>query len=77
MSTYTQLQALQAVGITIRRANHCEETITEYGEQLQWVIDLGGQRQARHIYRTKAEAIADALDMIEPLRKLYGLPQED
>ena len=57
---YTRLQALEAQGIHIRRANHAEQTLNEYGEKLLWVIDLGGQRQARKAFRTKAEAVEAA-----------------
>jgi hypothetical protein len=59
-SLYRWEQTLRANGITVRRANHSEETVNEYGERLAWVVDLGGQRQARTAYRTKAEALAKA-----------------
>ena len=59
-STYTREKALQAQGITVRRANHFEQKTNEYGEKLRWVVDLGGNRQARLAYRTKALALAAA-----------------
>ena len=40
--------------------DHAEQTLNEYGERLVWVIDLGGQQQARKAFRTKAEALAAA-----------------
>jgi hypothetical protein len=59
-SMYKREQALKAQGMNVRRANHAEQTVNEYGDKLTWVVDLGGQRQARQAYRTKAEALAAA-----------------
>lgn len=59
-SLYKREQALTALGITIRRANHFEETRNEYGDKLIWVVDLGGNRQATSAYKTKMEALVAA-----------------
>jgi hypothetical protein len=56
---YKRLQALEAQGLTIRRANHFEQRINEYGEKLIWVINRGEQ-QALKAYRTKRETIQAA-----------------
>jgi hypothetical protein len=52
-------KALKAKGITVRRANHFEQTINEYGEKLIWVIDRG-EFQALKAYRTKEDALKAA-----------------
>ena len=59
-SLYRRIAALKAHGIEIRRANHFEQTVNEYGEKLTWVIDGGAHRQALRAFRTKAEAVAAA-----------------
>lgn len=59
-TAYKREQALATHGILVRRANHFEAMTNEYGDKLRWVIDLGGERQALHAYRTKKEAIAAA-----------------
>jgi hypothetical protein len=59
-SIYQCEKALRAQGITVRRANHCEQTINEYGEKLIWVVDRGGNRHPRIAYRTKAQALEAA-----------------
>ena len=59
-SLYKREQALQAKGITVRQAKRFERTVNEYGEKLTWVVDLGGHRQARTVYRTKEEALKAA-----------------
>ena len=59
-SIYAREQALQSKGIVVRRANHFETTTNEYGEKLTWVVDLGGNHQARTPYATKAQALCAA-----------------
>ena len=60
---YKREQALKAQGLTVRRANHFEHTINEYGEKLAWVIDRGAF-QALRAYRTKVEAMEAAESMV-------------
>jgi hypothetical protein len=56
---YKRLQALKSQGVTLRRANHAEQRINEYGEKLVWVIDKG-EYQALNAYRTKRDALEAA-----------------
>lgn len=58
-SMYKREQALRARGMGVRRANHFEQQMTEYGEKLIWVIDRG-ERQALKAFATKAQAISAA-----------------
>jgi hypothetical protein len=58
-STYAREKALKERGVTIRRANHFEQTTNEYGDKLIWVIDRG-EFQALRVFKTKGEAIAAA-----------------
>lgn len=63
MSTYSDLRALAAHGITIRKANRFEEQTNEYGEKLRWVIDMGGHMQSQHPYATQKAALEKAMAM--------------
>ena len=58
-SLYLRQKALEDKGVTIRRANHFEQTIDQYGTRLRWVIDRG-EFQALKVYPTKLAAIEDA-----------------
>src|SRR5262245_18661977 len=58
-SQYMREKALRDQGITVRRANHFEQRINEYGEKLTWVIDRG-EVQALIAYRTKEDALRAA-----------------
>lgn len=58
-SLYMREKTLAQHGLAVRRANHFEQQINEYGEKLRWVVDRG-ERQALTAYRTKIEAIEAA-----------------
>ena len=63
-SLYQRIKSLQARGLTVRHANHFEQTINEYGEKLNWVVDLGEGKRARRAYKTKEEALNAAERML-------------
>jgi hypothetical protein len=61
-SWYMREKAVAAQGRRVRRANHCEQQVTEYGEKLIWVIDQG-EWQARVAYKTRHAAIEAAEEL--------------
>lgn len=45
---------------TIRKANHFEQSVNEYGEKVRWVVDQG-ERQSPRGEQTRAGAFGNAL----------------